>query len=136
MKPYKYRLNLENVEPIGIDRMTEIYNAMWLVNTSNGVSPSGYTKLKCGNAVFTSSNIYDPMLALKYKHWDISRKFNVTSGTTVYVIPTPSLSGYMGIKAVAVEPPYLINSGDESQWCSEYEETDGGIIIVFKKIPL
>lgn len=134
---YKSRTNLTAVTPIDADTMSLIYEAMWRVNTANGMSANGYTRLRNGAVVFTSSNPVDVSQVLVNKCWDTKRLFKgVEEGDTVYVLPSRSIfeSGkcVMGVKGIATTEMFRLSADSEpKQWLVDSEETaDGNIVMV------
>ena len=134
---YKTRTELTAVMPIDADTMSLIYEAMWRVNTANGMAASGYTKLRNDAVVFTSSNPIDVSQVLVNKCWDAKKLFTgVEEGVIVYVLPSRSIfsSGkcVMGVKGIAATPMYRLTSNSkQAQWLVDSEETgDGEIVMV------
>ena len=133
---YKSRIELTAVTPIDADTMSLVYEAMWHVNTKNGMSASGYTKIRNGAVVFTSSNPTDVSQVLKNKCWDTKKLFQGAQvGGTIYILPSRTLfeSGkcVIGIKAVATTDMFRLNNNSESKhWLTDSEETTDGEILV------
>ena len=136
MPSYNSRVNLNAVQPIDSDTMSLIYEAMWRVNTANGMSANGYTKLRNGSIVFTSSNPTDVQQVLINKCWDTKKLFTgVDRDATVYVLPNRSLfesgKGVIGVKGVATSTMFRLSSSSEpKKWLVDSEETEDGNIVM------
>ena len=134
---YNSRTNLNAVTPIDADTMSLVYEAMWRVNTHCGTSANGYTRMRNGAVVFTSSNPDDVQQVLINKCWDTKKLFKgVEEGSTVYVLPNRALfkagKCLMGVKGIATSSMFrLSKNSDPKQWLVDSEETADGNIVMF-----
>lgn len=136
---YKYRFLFDHTTPLDKHNISLVSQAMWRVNTKNGMSASGYTKLLNGAIVFTSNNEEDILVAKKNGCWDTKRKFkNVLPGTVTYIIPCSSMikkTPYPeGIRAVATTDMFELDADSTPiGWLLEKEELVEGSIIIMGK---
>ena len=134
---YKSRVTLTNLNPIGKETMSLVYEAMWRTNTVTGMAASGYTCLKNNAKVFTSSNPTDVTLTLSNGCWDTKKLFkDVKPGDKIYILPNRSLfesgKSIIGVEAIATTEMFRLNlNSAQSIWQLDREETlDGSITLV------
>ena len=134
---YKSRVTLTNLNPIGKETMSLVYEAMWRTNTATGMAASGYTCLKNNAKVFTSSNPTDVTLTLSNGCWDTKKLFkDVKPGDKIYILPNRSLfesgKSIIGVEAIATTEMFRLSlNSAQSTWQLDREETsDGSITLV------